>query len=285
MRDVTKDYQYVQDRTEKFVDLNGLAKAMRLLYGPNFVGGFDPKCCNIRTGEVMRGTVHHCTHGEPHDITKTCYTKGHQAYCHEFMIVEGWIVRCGMRYKVLSGGCGTHKATLIPNSINLKIKNLISGKRDFIPWSELDDMGELADQATDRVSAKDKDKKAIFAAHKQAEEEADASNEPLPADHAVYNQHLAFREAHIQRKRTEAEVRKKLAAERKPGYTEQKTGPGRLKQKVNEDTSQVPGIQVELERRRLNGGKSSKKSSGKHNLSKFAIKRRSRMPAEPTIPE
>lgn len=279
MLDVTKRYRYVQERNETSVDLNSWPKAQRVLYGPNFVGDFDPRCSNIRTGEIMRGTVHHCSHGEDHDITKACYTKGHQAFCHEFLVVDGSVVRCGTRYKVLSGGCGTHKARYMQDSINLKVKNLISGKRSSIPWSELDNTGEFAEQAAHQVSAEDQDKQAILSKHLQAEEEANASNEPLPADHAVFNQHLAFNEVQIQRKRTEAAERKKLAAERK---SEQKTGSHKLEPKAKEDVPPMPGIQFELERRRLNGGKSSKKSAGKHT---FSMKRVYKKTAEPTIHE
>lgn len=198
MLDVTNKYPYVQERTETDVDLNSWPKAQRVLYGPNFVGDFDPRCSNIRTGEIMRGTVHHCSHGEGHDITKTCYNKGHQAFCHEFLVVDGSIVRCGMRYKVLSGGCGTHKVIYMKDSINLKMKNLISGKRGSIPWSELDNMGDLAKQAAHQVSTEDQEKQAIHSKYMQAEEEVNTSNEPLPADHAVYNQHLTFNEIQIQ---------------------------------------------------------------------------------------
>ncbi|KAF3041995.1 hypothetical protein E8E11_002591 [Didymella keratinophila] len=280
MPDVTKTYQYVQEHAETDVDMNSWSKDQPVLYGPNFVGDFDPRICNIRTGEIMRGTVHHCSHGEDHNITKACYNKGHQAFCHEWMAVDGSIVRCGARYKVLSGGCGTHKMKNMRDSINLKVKNLISGKRDSIPWSELDDMGEFAEQAALQVSAEEQDKQAIFAKHKQAEEEANASKEPLPAHHAVYNPHLAYNETAIQRKRTEAAERKKAAAERKSEY--QRTGPAKLKQKPKEGVPLVPGIRVELERRRLNGGKSSNKKSGKHNTFIF---RGFKKAAQSTIPE
>ena len=141
-------------------------------------------------------------------------------------------------------------------------------------------MGEFSEQAALQVSAEEQDKQTILAKHKQVEEDANASKEPLPADHAVYNPHLAYNKTAIQRKRTEAAERKKAAAERKSEH--QKTGPVKLKQKPKEDVPPVPDIRVELERRRLNGGKSSNKKSGKHSMSIF---RGFKKAAEPTIPE
>lgn len=165
------------------------------------------------------------------------------------------------------------------DSINLKIKNLISGKRGSIPWSELDNMGDLAKQAAHQVSTEDQEKQTIYSKYMQAEEEANTSNEPLPADHAFYNQHLACYEVQIQRKRTEAAERKKLAAERK---SEQKTGSRKLKLKAKEDVPPMPDIKFELERRKTNCGKSSKNTGGKYTLS---IKRVYNMTAELTVHE
>ncbi|KAJ4337326.1 hypothetical protein N0V95_008375 [Ascochyta clinopodiicola] len=59
--DITKTGQYqVMDPDQVIIGMEGLIKAMPVLYGPNFVGAnFSPKCCNIRTGEKMEKTVHH----------------------------------------------------------------------------------------------------------------------------------------------------------------------------------------------------------------------------------
>lgn len=58
------------------------------MYGSNFVGDFDPKICNIRTGEIMRRMVHYCSPGENYNVTEACYVKGNQAFCQEVIDVQ-----------------------------------------------------------------------------------------------------------------------------------------------------------------------------------------------------
>ncbi|KZM20238.1 uncharacterized protein EKO05_0003685 [Ascochyta rabiei] len=223
--DITKTGQYqVMDPDEVIVGFEGLIKVMHVLYGPNFVGAnFSPKCCNVRTGEKMEKNVHHCTHNDiqGHAITKQCFLKGHQSYCCEWMEIDGHRVRCGVRLKVESGGCGTHRSKLMEHSNNLLLKNLIAGKLDSITWRQLSDPVKMAQNEANAAQGRvmNDTKLTILAQHSEKIEELDAVGFLPQADHRTYSIHIAFNENKIQRDRTAVEERRLRAAERKSGLT------------------------------------------------------------------
>jgi hypothetical protein len=149
VEDITKTWAYPRVDPELEIEgKKGLARAMPLLYGPNYDGpNFNPLLANVRTGAFMM-KPHHCTHNDKngHKMNRKCISDLHQAYCIEFMdvIVDGvkYRVRCGARYKVVSGGCATHPANTMVNSKNLMIKNMAEGKADAISWKDLNDIEE-----------------------------------------------------------------------------------------------------------------------------------------------
>ncbi|KAF9692035.1 hypothetical protein EKO04_009950 [Ascochyta lentis] len=216
--DITKIWEYPLMNPDEVIDgLEGLIKAMPVLYGPNFIGtNFSPMCCNIRTGDKME---------------RTCFLKGHQSYCCEWIRVDGHRVRCGVRLKVESGGCGTHRAKTMEHSNNLLIKNLIAGKLNSITWEQLNDPLKTAENKAVAAQSRviDETKEAILAEHNQRIEELDAVGFLPQANPAVYNVHVAFNDNKIQKDRTMAEERRMRAAERRTGAAGKSGLVGKLK--------------------------------------------------------
>lgn len=259
--DITKAWEYPRvDPDGVIVGISGLVKAMPVLYGPNFVGtNFSPKCCNIRTGEVMEKNMHHCTHNDSqgHAITKQCFLKGHQSFCLEWIEVDGHTVRCGVRLKVESGGCGQHPSRNMDHSNNLLVKNLISGKLQFISWGQLNGPDKTSNNAAaDQDSAANRAKQAILAQYKKDAEEMDTVGNLPEVTHAACNMHVAFNEIKIQRGRSEAEERKLRAAERKAGAAGKSGVSGKFKKMTSVIKKAVSSEQenarlTESERKRL----------------------------------
>lgn len=210
--DITKTWVYPRvDSDQDIEGKKGLAKALPLLYGPNYDSvNFNPLFTNIRTGALMMKT-HHCTYNDKngHKMTRRCISDFHQAYCVEFVdvAIDGvtYRVRCGARLKVESGGCGTHPANIMTNSKNLMIKNLVAGKVPSIAWKDLND----TEEDNTIASAKDDLIKAI----EDMKMEKHDSLEVEQDDPAAYQPpHLAFAQLKQAQDRAKAEERKVAAA-------------------------------------------------------------------------
>lgn len=269
--DVTKTIEYPEmDPNEEIFGTGGLAKVLYILYGPNFdIANYTPLFNNIRTGAEM-AKPHHCTHNDKqgHAMTRRCVTEGHQAYCLEFITEGGRRVRCGMRYKVVSGGCGSHPAHDMQDSKNLKIKNLISGKQKAISWGELNYDPEPLATTPSEAKREDETNQAILA-KTNAELEALDTVGALPlGNHTAYSVHVAFEEDKIQKAREEQEQRKLAAAQRRSGAT------GHL-EKVASTVEEAVTPESQGEQKRLFGRSlfKSKTKSDRPDPSKWANKR------------
>lgn len=219
--DITKSWTYPRmDPTQEIAGLYGLSKAMPSLYGPNFdSSNFTPLFNNIRTAALM-SKPHHCTHNDSkgHRMTRRCVTDGHQAYCLEWVSESGRRVRCGMRFKVVSGGCGTHPPNAMASSMNLEVKNLVAGKTGAISWGVLNDPQAVDGDGDDHVSKAGPGKqanRALLMQHARELEVLDAMGKLNVGDHSAYSVHVAFNESRMQREREENEQRRLQAAERK----------------------------------------------------------------------
>jgi hypothetical protein len=210
------------DPNESIVGMKGLKKAMRALYGPNFDSlNYTPLFNNIRTGALM-SKPHHCTYNDAkgHQMTRRCVTEGHQGYCIEWVDEGECRVRCGQRLKIESGGCGTHPANNMEDSMNLKVKNLVAGKFPSIIWSELNDPKRPKDSgfqttptAKQQIKAQADEKLAEMDTAKEQETVAG-----LPvADLDAYSVHVAFVEHKKAEERSIAEERKANAAAKRSG--------------------------------------------------------------------
>lgn len=213
---VTQTYDYSTIGTElEFAGPNGLVKALPFLYGPNFhSSAFNPLLNNIRTGALMQ-KPHHCTGGgdtNGHAMTRKCLTDLHQSYCNEWITEGGCRVRCGQRFKVVSGGCGKHRTAMMRHSNNLMIKNLLEGKLKSISWDDLDDREKSAGAPRSEIDVEREAKQEIHARNEERlakMEDVDA----LCLD--SYSIHMTFENDKAQKKRAEREQRKIQAAQRK----------------------------------------------------------------------
>ncbi|KAF1914115.1 hypothetical protein BDU57DRAFT_530675 [Ampelomyces quisqualis] len=141
--DITETHTYpFRKPGTLIVGKDGMQKALLELYGPNFAGKVhEPKFLNIRTAKTMAKT-HHCggtTNGD-HAMVRSCFTKGEQAYCTEWVDVGNYRTRCGQRLGMWSQGCGNpHHKMMQPGSLSKIILEMFEGKRTEVDWAKFND--------------------------------------------------------------------------------------------------------------------------------------------------
>jgi hypothetical protein len=212
------NYEYPhKDPNLEIVGFDGLVKAMPNLHGPNFSGSvYNPCFNNIRTAKVT-ANPHHCTHNDRHghDTARSCFTKGHQSYCLEWISEGQRRMRCGLRLAVVSGGCGAHPNSM-DGSVNLLVKNLKEGKIKCITWGQLNDPERGETTARNSVELARQESAALMARH---EAELAAMGDVSAVAVGGYSLHGAFEQRRMQRQRAEDEQRRVMAAERRSRVT------------------------------------------------------------------
>jgi hypothetical protein len=120
-------------------------------------------------------------------------------------------VRCGTRFKVVSGGCGSHPVKAMDHSINLEIKNLVAGKTDSISWSLLNDPMHTDTSASKTSDSRNANQELLM----QQDEELESLEAMGALSLRNYSAHAALNTNKAIKDRVEQEQRKLQAAERR----------------------------------------------------------------------
>lgn len=257
---VTTTHDYLRDlppRHTQIIGLKELQKALGRLYGPNWDSQrYDKRFDNIRTS-------------------------GHVGYCIEFITacINGvdYRVRCGARYKMESGGCGSHPHKKMTLSKNLLIKNMYAGNIDTIDW---DDLYNTDMDKQNRVAPAGPTAKQL--AHQRVEKLAVYDEEQdavagIPANPLVYAPHFAFEEAKKQERDTQAEERKQAVAKKRTdgGVL------GRAAQKVKKVIAGDNETVLDKKARQGKSYKTTQKARNGHDPEKFKNMRGGRNASDP----